>query len=230
MKLRLMFKRRDAVWFLIPIILLPIVFYFSFVLAAKFSFGSVREIICRTQYGSCPNDLEMLLSDIRGKNIFLLTKNDFSKVQESQVKDFQFSTRLPSTLLVDLTLRKARVAVRGGEGDFLLLDLDGELVGKVGETVLPVLALSEQTDRNNLRKAIKILSLVKNSGSEIESSRLVDNTLFLNSRGFEIILPIDKSAEILVGSLQFILGKFTIDGRRIVKIDFRFNNPVVTFK
>jgi len=50
------------------------------------------------------------------------------------------------------------------------------------------------------------------------------------STGEEIIFSGTKAMPPQVSSLQLILSRLTIEGKRFVRLDFRFDKPVVTFK
>lgn len=50
------------------------------------------------------------------------------------------------------------------------------------------------------------------------------------STGEEIIFSATKTMPSQVSSLQLILSRLTIEGKRFVRLDFRFDKPVVTFK
>jgi hypothetical protein len=50
------------------------------------------------------------------------------------------------------------------------------------------------------------------------------------SQGEEIIFSKDKSLDSQISSLQLILRSLTIEGKRVARLDFRFDNPVIVFK
>lgn len=45
----------------------------------------------------------------------------------------------------------------------------------------------------------------------------------------EVLLSSKKSLAVQVSSLQLILSRLTIEGKRIAKLDLRFDNPVIVF-
>jgi hypothetical protein len=47
--------------------------------------------------------------------------------------------------------------------------------------------------------------------------------------GEEIIFTQNKDPKEQIASLQLIRARLTIEGRRFSRIDFRFDNPVITF-
>lgn len=48
--------------------------------------------------------------------------------------------------------------------------------------------------------------------------------------GEEVILAPNASLEKQISSLQLILSRLTIEGKRFARLDFRFDKPVVSFK
>ena len=48
-------------------------------------------------------------------------------------------------------------------------------------------------------------------------------------QGGEIILSSKKDLDKQLSSLQLILSRLTIEGKKLKKLDFRFDNPVVSF-
>ena len=51
----------------------------------------------------------------------------------------------------------------------------------------------------------------------------------LSSSNTRVIFSVNKDLPTQVGSLQIILNKLTIEGRKGTKIDLRFDNPVVVY-
>jgi len=47
--------------------------------------------------------------------------------------------------------------------------------------------------------------------------------------GGELILSSKKDLENQLSSLQLILSRLTIEGKKLKKLDFRYDNPVVSF-
>lgn len=45
--------------------------------------------------------------------------------------------------------------------------------------------------------------------------------------GGQVILSLNKGLENQISSLQLILSRLTIEGKRLKKLDFRFNKPVI---
>jgi len=57
-----------------------------------------------------------------------------------------------------------------------------------------------------------------------------DNSFTVELReGGEVILSAQKDLNSQLSSLQLILSRLTIEGKKLKKLDFRFDNPVVSF-
>ena len=48
--------------------------------------------------------------------------------------------------------------------------------------------------------------------------------------GEEILLTSDETVLRHISSLQVILSRLTMDGRRVKRLDFRYDKPVITYK
>ncbi|MBI2031171.1 MAG: hypothetical protein HYT08_01015 [Candidatus Levybacteria bacterium] len=57
-----------------------------------------------------------------------------------------------------------------------------------------------------------------------------DSSYLVNlSDGGQVIISSSKDIEIQISSLQLILKRLTIEGKRLKKLDFRFEKPVLSF-
>ena len=57
-----------------------------------------------------------------------------------------------------------------------------------------------------------------------------DGSFFVQLKdGGEVILSSKKDIESQLASLQLILSRLTIEGKKLKNLDFRFDNPVVSF-
>jgi len=71
--------------------------------------------------------------------------------------------------------------------------------------------------------------LMKNALSFTAISSSSDAYFITLKEGEEIIFSAKKDIEQQIASLQLIMKHFTIEGKLFKRIDFRFDNPVVTF-
>ncbi len=80
------------------------------------------------------------------------------------------------------------------------------------------------TNINTLEKLLKEKSISYALVSPYDES----SYLIHLSSGEEILFSSNKSLETQVSSLQLIISRLTIEGKRIIRLDFRFDKPVVT--
>lgn len=83
---------------------------------------------------------------------------------------------------------------------------------------------------NNSPKNQLIELLHKDSIPYASISSYGDGSMLVKLKnGEEVLLSSKKSLETQVSSLQLILSRLTIEGKRIAKLDLRFDNPVIVF-
>jgi len=85
------------------------------------------------------------------------------------------------------------------------------------------------SNSQNLTK--KLEKLLLDSGIEFSSIASQFNSSYmvrLKEDG-EAILSLHKDFKKQIASLQAVLKQLTIEGKRVIRIDFRFDKPVVTF-
>ncbi|MBI4058702.1 hypothetical protein HY404_00525 [Candidatus Microgenomates bacterium] len=151
----------------------------------------------------------------------------------ANIKDIKVKRKIPDTLIVMVEMSKPKVAIQNeGQqaGKFLLVDISGNIVGQANQTSLPKIMVEKNDQLNSW--LIQLVDLLSRSfgTDKISIFRLNGNGLSFQLDGAEIILPTtDKDSQLLVGSLQLVMKRFTMDSKQPVKIDLRFKNPVVTF-
>jgi len=192
--------------------------------------------------------------------IFLKKKEIVGKILSNHqiIKDLKIKRVLPDKLIFKLEKRKG-VAVLGFElnleekeatfsgkpvfettKDFYMVDEDGVVVKKENDSFLPLILLSEQLNLNigqqvpqsQIIEAIKFLTTLRLNLLEPKIAKITSPyslTVWLKD-GEEIVFSFKKEIQIQVDSLQFILSRSKIEGRRVKKIDLRFDKPVVTYE
>lgn len=98
------------------------------------------------------------------------------------------------------------------------------LVSPVPQIVGKQLVNADTAAINIVKKELNTDSLFYDS-IDIASQRSIIIKL---KSGEEVILSQDKDLVSQIRSLQLTLNHFTIEGRKISRIDFRFENPVIT--
>lgn len=81
-------------------------------------------------------------------------------------------------------------------------------------------------------EAKKLSLLLEKAGIASASVSLRDTTSFevTLSEGAHVIFSATKPVDIQVSSLQLMLSRFTIEGKKFSQIDLRFERPVIVFK
>lgn len=86
-------------------------------------------------------------------------------------------------------------------------------------------AITSNSPKNELSELLR-----KDSITVVSITNYNDNSLLVRlEKGEEIIFSSKKSIKLQVSSLQLILSRLTIEGKRIAKLDLRFDNPVIVF-
>lgn len=188
----------------------------------------VEHIICKTQYGPCPPEIENSFSAFLGENLVTAAENKVRDKELSNIEDIRVQKKLPSTLLISVKLRKARLAVVGGAGKLTLVDIEGRTLGETEESLLPKLFLSDsEISESELKFAARMIAYI--SGFEPAVEGTLGREFILRTRGVEVVLPKSGDPQLVAGSLLFILEKVKMEQKNPVKIDLRFRNPVVVF-
>ena len=198
----------------------------------KNNFFGIKNVECSTQYGSCTFQLNETFSQLVGKNLLTLGRGDVGILIKDKegIKHFSTKKKLPGTLVIYLELRKPRVAISAGD-KLILTDLVGEKISETDESTLPSLKIEENLEdieKGQLQWAIQTLvnldAVGINGQSELKKGQLI-----FNFPGTQIIIPKNKDPKLVAGSLHFMMGRFTMEGKQPAKIDLRFQNPIVIF-
>lgn len=220
---------------LLPYLFVSLIFLgISLVLASDLF--KVKNISCQTQYADCPKETEDSLGEFSGNHIFLV---DEAKIKRMILADFRFRQVfvrriLPASLEVLVEERKPIGGILVGENQVFLVDTEGVVLAKVAKTNLPKLEMGErqisvgtQID-GEIRSAVVLLDLLAKAGYKMEA-KLSAGIISGQILGAQVLLPLDRDPQVLVGSLQLIFTQATIEGRKPISIDLRFKNPVVRF-
>lgn len=93
------------------------------------------------------------------------------------------------------------------------------------ELFISPLALQKNTNRS------EIDDLLQESGiafTSVESAK--DSSYLVNLKdGGQVIITQNKNVQNQISSLQLILSRLTIEGKRFKSLDFRYDKPVVLF-
>ena len=198
----------------------------------------IRNITCSSQFGSCPEDVQLSINKQSGENINLVQKQlveYLNSIEEIERYTIQF--RPLSTLEVTLIMSKPVFAIANIQNPqaLALIHSSGKVLGYSSTTSLPILLIDsvppdvgEKVNQESLYAA-KILSYLQSNYS-IQSGNLKGDGLYITlPNGVKVIFPPSGDENILITSLQLILSQVKIDDNTspIREIDLRFKNPVL---
>lgn len=193
----------------------------------------VGNIRCETQYGPCPDTWDHALEQFYGQSLFTLSDWQVRSVIKELpgVKNVKIAKRFPNILRIIVDQSKPYVAGYTSSG-IQLLDKDAVVVANVQNSSLPKLSLASLRGEKleTIKYAISVLSLLSRGGY-IGDGKFTSEGFEVTIGSTKVIMPSShEDLALLVGSLQFMLSRFTIEEKVIVKIDMRFKNPVVVFQ
>jgi hypothetical protein len=197
----------------------------------------INSVDCQNQYGQCSEPLDTKLDNARGLNLYSAKKKVKQiLLSEILVKDYSIQFKLPASLEIYLIEKKPKFALVDKNGAWTaLLDETGEVILLSDFTNLPyvlvdkpVPVLGERIE-NNLLFALEIMSDMYFS-YQTQNGVLEENSLVIElDRSIKVIFPLEGERQVLLGSLNLILGQVDeleqgIDSKTI---DLRFKNPVI---
>ncbi len=202
----------------------------------------IKQIDCRLNHYPCPLPLEPVLLSFLGKNIFSLSAGPISRQFMSfdpTLTEIKISKSLPGKLKIDLTRRLPLAVIKIQlPGPEFYLDKTGfvyrppTLVNQpLAEVLWPKelpLVEGESSLSLNLAQLLNTLSAYYVSFTEV--ARLPDETYVVKTTlGPEAVMKAEADFTSPVASLQFILTNIKIGEISPVKIDLRFDKPILTY-
>lgn len=89
--------------------------------------------------------------------------------------------------------------------------------------------VGQKINKSGFKKIEELLS--KNNISFSSITLATDSSFLVKlTNDEEAILASDKPIENQISSLQLVLSRLTIEGKRFIRLDFRFDKPIITFK
>lgn len=197
----------------------------------------INKIECESQYNSCPQELELRIKNYELRD-YKTVKQELEQIlsQDIQIDNYIIQYKIPSTLKIDLVLKKSKYSIKDPAGMYFLIDKNGLILENTKETPLPFMI----SDNNALKVgdnisdkdffALRIIEKVALVVT-IQSSVLEKNELIILSQDNKLIrFPLEGDVDVLVGSLRLIFSRLNeeIQGIKMVReIDLRFANPVL---
>lgn len=113
----------------------------------------------------------------------------------------------------------------------LFVVLQNTLPKKIVISPIPQGVLSNNTLKTDNTFNALLVVLKKNNINFTAISEYNKNSILVRlSSGEEVIFSQYKNFELQTSSLQLILSRLTIEGKRFSRLDFRFEKPVITLK
>lgn len=208
----------------------------------KSEFFLIDEVRCKTQYGPCSPGDENIASNMKDKNLFLLSASEtIEDLKQSFInKSVLVQKVFPKTVEIFIEKRKPVVALMQeevGNRGFFLIDKDGVVVGFTKDSQLPLIVVEYKeedlsvggTVREKIKKAADILYLLYNAQSATQVQLKEDFLIADLPEGSQVYFPLDKEPQSLVGALQLIIARSRIEGNLPKSIDLRYSNPVLKY-
>lgn len=193
-------------------------------------------IFCKSQYGSCPNEINSQLKINNGKSI-AGAKNGVNRILKHNllISDYSTQFKFPNILIVNILIKKPIFAIRNESNQIELIGEDGHILELSDSTGLPTLIITgnlkkvgEEIDTNQ-SFALKLIQGI-NDMYQINTGTVVDNSLVVElPTSIKVLFPLDGDTQILLGSLRVVYTKVESDDQkgRYKEIDLRFKNPVL---
>ncbi|MCL5970790.1 MAG: FtsQ-type POTRA domain-containing protein [Patescibacteria group bacterium] len=159
-------------------------------------------------------------------------------LRNPEIKKISVQKRFPNTLYIDVVYR-TKLAQIFSDDNLFILDEEGLIFEREASlSALPLiqekpksLNLGTNITQSNILVALKILNTANRYNLRfVDIVPLDESTVEMSlDNGTRIVIGLNAKAEDIVSSLQMILKRFTIEGKTISKIDYRFEKPVITF-
>ena len=197
----------------------------------------ISKIICQSQYGDCPDNVGIRLETLVSKNLVESKKLAASILKDNfLVSDFSTQFNLPSTLKVNLVIRKAVFALhQEGTNNFSLIDKEGYVVAISDSSNLPQITSSEKPKNVGEKTTDKDLAALKiiegvYSMYQVQKGTIIEDSLTVELPSqIKVIFPlVGYDRDVLLGELRLIYSKIeTEESGKYKEIDLRFKNPVL---
>lgn len=205
----------------------------------SYQFMKIRHIDCYSQFGPCPDEMITQLNHLIGTPLLKPLPTNEVKTDLtpfSQIKSISLYRRLPSSLIVALSLRRPIGALGPNVlGAQAVADEEGFIFQKISQSSLPTLItedlppISSRLTQDQLN-SLNSLSLISELFDTQVSGILSDQTLTITApNDLKIILNVAQPTSNWYTPLQLIIHRSKINAKMPHKIDLRFTNSVITY-
>lgn len=238
------------VWLKMKAVVKKLVFYKAVLALVILGFGTlvfwlsesqvftIKKVYCKTQYGPCARQDEEKLEKAAGQNFFVFDTNKLAQeLKEVGLNRSVYIEKIfPASVSVSIEKRKAIAVLKTStKKELYLADVDGEVIGQVTESFLPVLTFKseefgpgERLSGENLA-ALRVFHLVSKS-QDVNQASKEQQALFSQTKdGVAFYLGLDRDPRVVVGALQLILTRSRIEGKLPKVADLRYSKPVLIY-
>jgi cell division septal protein FtsQ len=183
---------------------------------------------------------QCISEEVLGRSALFLNSNEVEeriKQEFLTVRAIEIVKKLPSSLLIKVSVRTPLARVRGQEGE-LLVDAEGLLFREASSEDLPIIdlgeafsgSLGEVVGGEGVGAYLDALEGLSGKGLIIVSISLKPGTIELEIKDGPVVLfSVEKDIAGQVEVLAQILKRYKIAGRVPGMVDLRFTRPVVRF-
>lgn len=240
-------RKTSKKFFNISKIILSVIFLIAGIFIIYYIFNGeyfkINDINCQENGFPCSNIL--VLSEINGKNIFLLDIDDLKRKIRNDFPFFEtidISKKLPDKIIIKLISSLPQTALTKNQHSWYLVNEQGLLYKQIFQKPqnLPEIIIAKpdyplyiglRLNDNKILTAISLANGLKQNMIPFKQV-IFDNTANISVKLFEPVVAsfsAEKSISWQLDSLQFILRQSKIEGKLPVGIDLRFSKPVVRY-
>lgn len=197
----------------------------------------IKTIECVTQYETCPDEF--------GFNLYLgsdykIAKKEIEKSLNNniQVNNYLLQYKIPSTIKIEINIKKAKYAIKDLNNNYYLVDKEGLILNTKNESSLPLLIRDDALYKvgENISSSDKFaLDIIEKVAwfHSVNIGKVENNELkMVLNEGKTVKFPLEGDINLLVGSLRLIFSRLNeekegIRMNDIQEIDLRFKNPVL---
>jgi len=190
----------------------------------------INQIYCENQSGPCSSRLLTEIGKVKKGNVFEETAALNKMLSEDKsVSQYRVDFLLPFNLKVNAVEQKGVIAFKTADGNFALIDENGDVVDNVSKS-----DLFQVTSYTNLNSDERMY--VAKLGEELYTfygahggTITQDGMTVSGIDKKQIIFPLQGDIDVLLGSLNLIISRLPSvkEVSTISTIDLRFKNPVL---
>jgi cell division septal protein FtsQ len=220
----------------------------------KGDFFKIKKVSCLISEAACPGEIwTKLLSLSIGQNILFFPQRPLEeeiKASFPQIGEVAVGKILPETLAFSLKLRKATAAFTQkmesstesatAAADFFIADEEGMVFQKTTSSLnlpkvllvnLEGISVGQQITSQGLDQTLSLIVLLSKLDLKPKTIEVSEKGILARLEdGLEVFFSSQKEATGQVGSLQLILSRTKIEGKRLERVDLRFDKPVIIEK